>query len=75
MQTTLEAKISGRNKLDGTVTNIIPGTVTAEVELDIGNSKMITGVITKKSLDEMQIRKGDELTALIKATSVMFIKE
>lgn len=75
METTFSVKISGRNKLGGTVTNIIPGTVTAEVELDIGGGNMVTGVITKRSLDEMQIREGDDLTALIKATSVMFIKE
>ncbi len=75
METTFSAKISGRNKLSGTVTNITPGIVTAEVELDIGNGNIVTGVITKRSLEEMQIRQGEELTALIKATSVMFIKE
>lgn len=72
---TLAMKISGRNKLNGTVTNIIPGIVTAEVEMDIGNGNRVTGVITKRSLDDLQIKQGDELTALIKATSVMFIKE
>lgn len=71
----LTIQISGRNKLKGSVTNIITGTVTAEVELDIGNGNIITGVITKRSLDDLQIRPGDQLTALIKATSVMFIKE
>lgn len=74
METTL-TKISGRNKLNGTVTNVITGTVTAEVEMDIGNGNIITGVITKKSLDDLQIRQGVELTALIKATSVMFVRE
>ena len=67
-------QISGRNKLTGKVVQITPGIVTAEVELDIGNGKRIVGVITKRSLDEMQIAAGDEITALIKATSVMFIK-
>ena len=67
-------KISGRNKLKGKVVNILPGTVTAEVEVDIGNGNRVVGVITKGSLDELQIKLGDEVTALIKATSVMFIK-
>ncbi len=67
--------ISGRNKLTGTVINVVPGTVTAEVETDLGNGKIITGTITRRSLDEMQIKKGDSITALIKASSVMFIKE
>ena len=75
MGTSVALKISGRNKLSGQVVNVTPGMVTAEVEIDIGNGNRITGVITKNSLEEMQIKTGDEVTALIKATSVMFIKE
>jgi molybdopterin-binding protein len=75
METTLSMKISGRNHLKGKVINIVPGIVTAEVEIDIGNGNIVAGVITKKSLEDLQIKQGDELTALIKATSVMFIKE
>jgi molybdopterin-binding protein len=67
-------QISGRNKLTGTVVQVTPGIVTGEVEVDIGNGNRILGVITKRSLDEMQINEGDQVTALIKATSVMFIK-
>ena len=68
-------QISGRNKLNGTVINTIAGTATAEVEVDLGNGKSIVGTITRRSLDEMGIRKGDNITALIKASSVMFIKD
>lgn len=71
---TFATQISGRNKLEGKVVNVIPGIVTAEVDLDIGNGNIIAGVITKRSLEELQIAKGDQLTALIKATDVMFIK-
>lgn len=67
-------QISGRNKLTGKVVKVTPGIVTGEVEVDIGNGNRVVGVITKRSLDEMQIKEGDEVTALIKATSVMFIK-
>ncbi len=68
-------QISGRNKLTGIVVNTVLGTATAEVEVDLGNGKSIVGTITRRSLDEMQIKKGDSITALIKASSVMFIKE
>lgn len=68
-------KLSTRNKFKGKVTKIIPGVVTAEVNVDIGNGNIVSGVITKTSLDEMGIKVGDEVTSLIKATSVMFIKE
>ena len=75
MEATIPLKISGRNKLKGKVVNIISGIVTAEIEIDIGNGNIICGVITKRSLEDMNIKKGDEIIALIKATSVMFIKE
>lgn len=75
METFVNVQISGRNKLRGKVINIIPGIVTAEVEIDIGNGNRVVGVITKRSLEELEINLGDEVTALIKATSVMFIKE
>jgi molybdate transport system regulatory protein len=75
MATSVNLQISGRNKLRGKVINIIPGIVTAEVEIDIGNGNRVVGVITKRSLEELEINLGDEVTALIKATSVMFIKE
>ncbi len=68
-------KITGRNKIKGKVTKTKLGTVAAEVEIDAGNGIKITGLITKDSLDDLNIKEGDELTALIKATSVMFIKE
>ena len=68
-------QISGRNKLKGNVIHVVPGVTTGEVELDIGGGHTIAGIITKRSLDEMNIKEGDQLTALIKATSVMFIKE
>lgn len=68
-------KISGRNKITGKVSKVTPGVVSAEVEVDAGNGIKIVGLITKGSLDDMNIKEGDELTALIKATSVMFIRE
>lgn len=68
-------KISGRNKIKGKVVRAVPGAVSAIVEIDTGNGINIEGLITKDALDDLNIKPGDELTALIKATSVMFIKE
>lgn len=68
-------KISGRNKIKGKVTNVTLGTVNAEVEIDAGNNIKIVGIITKNSAVDMNIKLGDEITALVKASSVMFIKE
>lgn len=68
-------QISGRNKIRGKVSKYTPGVVSSEVEIDAGNGIKVVGLITKSSADEMNIKPGDDLTALVKATSVMFIKE
>lgn len=68
-------QISGRNKIKGKVANVKLGTVNAEVEIDANSNVKIVGVITRSSVENMNIKVGDEITALIKASSVMFIKE
>ena len=68
-------QISGRNKIKGKVTKVKTDTVNAEIEIDAGNEIKIAGVITKQSMENMNIKIGDEIIALIKASSVMFIKE
>lgn len=65
--------ISGRNKLVGEITNIKLGVVMAQVTLKVGENKLVS-VITKDSCDEMKLKVGDKVTALIKATEVMLIK-
>ncbi len=68
-------QISGRNKIKGKVSNVKVGTINAEIEMDAGNGIKIVGIITKSSVENMNIKIGDEITALIKASSVMFMKE
>lgn len=66
-------QFSARNKFKGKVSKVEKGIITAQVELDVGGNKVV-GVITKDSLEELDVKVGDDLTAVIKATSVMFIK-
>jgi molybdopterin-binding protein len=69
----MKMQISGRNKLVGEITNIKLGVVMAQVTLKVGENKLVS-VITKDSCDEMKLKVGDKVTALIKATEVMLIK-
>jgi molybdopterin-binding protein len=66
-------KISGRNKLKGTVTEIKFEGLLAEVTLDIGG-QFVTSIITKASAEELGLAKGVEAVALIKATEVMMMR-
>ncbi|WP_292460827.1 molybdopterin-binding protein [Methanothermococcus sp.] len=62
-------KVSVRNKLKGTVEDIKVGQVMAEVFIKIGD-QIVVSVITKDALDDLDIKVGDEVVALIKSTSV-----
>ena len=67
-------KISARNQLRGTVEEIVLGTVTAKVSVRVGDN-LIESVITRQSVEEMGIKVGDNVTALIKSTEVMIMTE
>ncbi len=65
--------LSARNHLKGEITEIILGTVTALITLKVGDN-IVESVITKRSAEEMGLKKGDKVTAVIKATEVMIQK-
>ncbi len=66
--------LSARNHLDGEITDVLLGTVTALVTVKVGNN-VIESVITKRSAEELSLKKGDKVTAVIKATEVMIQKD
>ena len=66
-------QLSGRNQLPGEVIEIKKGDVVSEVVIQVGEHQ-IAGVITTTSVENMELKIGDRITALIKATEVSFIK-
>ena len=69
-----KGRISARNHLRGTVEEIVLGTVTAKVSVRVGEN-LIESVITRESVEEMGLKLGDTVTALIKSTEVMIMTE
>ena len=65
--------LSARNRLRGKITEIELGGVVAHVVLQVG-SDTIESVITKRSVEEMKLKVGDSVTAVIKSTEVMLEK-
>ncbi|WP_312337550.1 TOBE domain-containing protein [Anaerospora hongkongensis] len=66
-------KISGRNKLQATVKEVIKGTVMAKVVMDYKGDELVAA-ITVDSVNDLDLKPGDTVTALIKATEMMVIK-
>lgn len=66
--------ISARNRLKGKITEIRLGDVMAHVTVRVGQN-LVESVITRRSAEELGLKKGDTVTAVVKATEVMISKD
>lgn len=64
-------KLSARNQLRGTVTDIREGIVEAQVTIDIGGGQTVVSVITVDSVKNLGIQVGSKVVAIVKADNVM----
>ena len=62
--------LSTRNRLPGTITEVVKGEAAAKVSLDVGGNKMVA-LITRESAEELGLEEGQRVVALVKATDVM----
>ena len=70
-----EVATSARNKLTGSITKIVKGGVNSEVSIDLGDGKTLCSVITNTSVKELKLKKGDQASALFKASSVILMAD
>jgi molybdopterin-binding protein len=67
-------KLSARNQMKGTVINVEKGLITARVSIKVEAPVTITAVITKEAAEELNLKVGDRVQAIIKATEVIVAK-
>jgi len=67
--------LSARNQLKGEVVSINEGAVTAYVVVDIGGNNLVTSSISITAVHELGLKVGSDVTAVIKASSVMLMTE
>lgn len=65
--------INVRNQFKGQVKEIVRGDVMSEVEVQTP-AGIVTSVITTRSVDELGLRVGSEVVALVKSTEVSIAK-
>ncbi len=68
-------KISARNQIEGTITEIKKGVVNAVVKLDAAGDVKVTSVITMDSVNDLGLDVGKKAVAIIKSSSVMITVE
>jgi molybdopterin-binding protein len=66
--------ISARNKLRGTIEEIKLGDIMAHIVVRVGEN-LIESVITRRSAEELKLKVGDTVAAVVKATEVMIQKD
>ena len=66
--------ISARNQLEGKVVDVTLGDIMAHVAVKIGKN-VIESVITRRSAEQLGLKKGDQVTVVIKSTEVMLQKD
>lgn len=65
--------ISVRNKFSGKVKEVKLGQVMAEVIVQVGENQIVAA-ITRDAAEELALKAGDSVTALVKSTSVIIQK-
>lgn len=65
-------RLSTRNRLPGTITEVVKGEAAAKVTLRVGDNHMVA-LITRESADELGLEVGQEVAAVVKATDVMIL--
>ncbi|SDF07069.1 TOBE domain-containing protein [Rhodospira trueperi] len=66
-------KISARNALKGTVTDIAKGQIVAKVKVDVGG-QTVCSIVSVEAVEDLDLKVGDEISAIVKATEVMLAK-
>lgn len=64
-------KISARNVLKGTITEIVKGAATSHARIDIGGGAIVTASITNEAVADLKLEKGKQTYAVVKAPDVM----
>ncbi len=67
-------KISARNRLKGKVLSVEKDQITGKVKIEIDTPAVITSVITKEAIEELDIKVGDRVEAIVKSTEVLIGK-
>jgi molybdopterin-binding protein len=66
-------KISARNALKGRITAIKKGAVMSQITVDIGGQTVMSAIFVD-SVEDLGLKVGDEVLAVVKSTDVMIAK-
>ncbi len=68
-------KYGARNQIVGEVTEIKKGTVMCQVKVSVDGPVEVQSVMTVDSLNDLGLKKGDRVRAVVKAIHVLLVRE
>ena len=63
-------RLSTRNQLPGTVTEITTGEAMAVVKVELDGGELVTSSITREAVEDLGLEVGSKVVVLIKSTEV-----
>lgn len=67
-------KLSARNVLPGRVVSVTKGSTTAHVKIELSPGLIVTSSITNELVDDLGLKVGDAVSAVIKSSDVIIGK-
>jgi molybdopterin-binding protein len=64
-------KLSARNVLSGRVLSVTRGATTAHVKIEVAPGMTVTSAITNEAVDDLGLKVGDVVSAIIKSSDVI----
>ena len=64
-------EISARNVFKGKIEKVDIGAVVANIHIKIESPELVTAIITKESVEKLELKNGDTVSAIIKSTDIM----
>jgi len=69
-----ELRLSARNQLRGTVTDVHHGEVMSTVKVVLDGGQTLTAAITREAAEALDLARGDAVVVVVKSTEVMIAK-
>ncbi len=67
-------ELSARNRFKAKIIEVQKGTVTSQVRMRMLSANTITSIISNQAVEELGMKEGDEVEAVIKSTDVIIAK-
>lgn len=68
-------KVSARNLIPGTVKSVTPGGVNSEVVIEVAPGVEVVSIITRHSAENLGLKAGSKVKAMVKASRVMIVTD